>query len=170
MFWEDAGLNLELEQELSVNAFVLVRPAILALLRGYDELPAGPAKRNHLHVIMALRNGQGGECLWEESFNDDEPWEHPYDNIAHGKQRITDRTGLPSRTVQLMERHLLRRGDVKFWGNAIRGPRMVSASGVQAYFDELVSRMVLDAWCALIEHHFANQGDKDPQSSFYPPS
>lgn len=166
MFCKDAQLNASLEEEFATGAFTLVRPAIEALFKRNG----GPAKRDHMHVVMATRNGTGGDYHWWYSWKYDEPWEHPYDLIAEGKMVITDRTGLPSRAVQLVERHLLVLGDVKYWGSAIRGPRMVSASGVQPYFDELISQMLLDTWCALAEHYIASLGERVPSSNFYPTS
>lgn len=76
-------------------------------------------------------------------------WEHPFDEIACGKNRISGRTGELSRVVQLVKPELLLPSDVRYWGNWIEGPIMVACSGVRPWFDMAFSKMA----CGLVVAH-----------------
>jgi hypothetical protein len=78
-------------------------------------------------------------------------WEFPYDQIAHGKGRITGRTRLPSRVVQLMKPHLLLPDDVRFWGSWIEENIVVAGSGVEPWYDEAICKMACGLVVAGIE-------------------
>ena len=73
-------------------------------------------------------------------------WDHPFDKIARGKNRISGRTGELSRTVQLLKPELLLPSDVRFWGNWKEGPIMVACSAAKPWYDMAISKMA----CGLI--------------------
>lgn len=93
------------------------------------------------------------EVVYECSFNR-EKWEREYDNIARCKAlqlwtgRNDDRTGpMP---------HLLFSGDTPYWGGVNRRGFVVTCSGVQPWFDKMISGMVSDIIVALAHDAFVN--------------
>ena len=121
------------------QAIDLATPLIEGLIQ------ADMVKRHDLHVLVARRQADGTyTVLAERSYGDSAKWEQPFDEIAHSKARITSRTGLTSREVQLMRPGLLEPGDIKFWGSAILDPIIVACSGFQPWYDEAVANAV--AW------------------------
>lgn len=140
-------LDMDLKRE-KVEIALRAGQAVFTVLQRFGHL-----KRDALAVrVLLLDEG----VLITDVFGDKLPheWEHPYDEIAAGKETISLRTGLPSRIVQTVKRFLLRRGDVKYWGNAIEpGVIIVSCSGVQPWIDELISKIILNTYLALVEDH-----------------
>lgn len=137
-----------LTDEMIDTALNAVSTAVVELMSG------GVLERKDLHIVVATRDRayvDGYRILEERSFGDILKWENPYARIARGKTALTARTGLSSRVVQKLDTELLRRGDVKFWGNAIKGDLIVSCSGVQPHYDEAISKMVMDLLLAAIE-------------------
>lgn len=110
----------------------------------------GVVHRDALFMVFGIRSVN--EPWFEEVYSaslgsqPQEDWEHPFDDIARGKARLTGRTGLPSREVQLMKPHLLRREDVRYWGSWIEDDIIVAASGVKPWYDEAFCKMA----CALV--------------------
>lgn len=130
----------------AVNALKVVIPGIEA------AMASSIVKRSHLAIHIARRCPDGTyETLHEYVIGARKEWEHPYDLIAEGKTVITARTGLPSRIVQLLHPELLLPSDVRFWGNWIEGDLIASCSGVQPWYDEAFSKMLLSAMLAEAE-------------------
>lgn len=129
-------------------------------------------KRLHFCIVVLVPAMQpDGESDWPDhpiepheiyahAFGNREDWEHPYDNIARGKalqlcsRRNDDRAGnIP---------HLLFPGDTPHWGGVRREGIVVTCSGVQPWFDRLISGMVADAIVALA--HDAYERDEERKS------
>lgn len=148
--------------EVAEKALYLADPMIKKMM------DSETIKRHDLHIVIAKRNPaaeSGYDTIADMSFGDVSKWEHPYNVIAHGKTRISARTGKPSRHVQLGEPELLEADDVMFWGNAIRGDIIVSCSGVQPYFDEAISNSIL--WIILGIIQDVIERKKSAGNSFY---
>lgn len=110
----------------------------------------GVVTRRDLHIVVARRvlsiQEEDFQILVEKSFGGSE-WTAEYDVIARLKARLSARTGLSSREAQLMHPELLQEEDVMYWGSAIRGNLIVACSGVQPWYDEAISNIVL--WLCL---------------------
>lgn len=136
-----------LTNDLAMRAIKLTEPFIEQLMA------EGVAKRPHLHIVVARRHVsmKSYEVLAEQSIGNPAEWAHPYSEIAHGKTRISARTGLSSRKVQTMHPSLLEPSDVMFWGNAIMDDVIVSCSGVQPWIDEAISNAIAGLLRALVQ-------------------
>jgi len=93
------------------------------------------------------------KAVYEHSVGEDE-WEHQYDNIARCKalQLWTGRND--DRTSPIP--HLLFSGDTQYWGGVNRRGFVVTCSGVQPWFDKMISGMVSDIIVALAHDAFVN--------------
>lgn len=97
--------------------------------------------------------------LYERSVGDRSKWSGPYDNIARGKalqlwqDRNDDRTDcIP---------HLLFAGDTPYWGGVKRDGLVVACSGVQSWFDRMLSAIVADLCVGLAYDAFKATGEID---------
>lgn len=137
--------------------------AVKAVMQGEDI----PVKRNHCHVVVLVPGMQDDRAtdypnwpdypttavmLAEESFGDQEAWEHPYDNIARCKalQLYTDRNDGRAGIIP----HLVFSGDTPYWGGVKRDGIVVACSGVQPWFDRLIAGIVTDTIIALAHHAY----------------
>lgn len=97
-------------------------------------------------------------CLYERSLGDETEWPHPFKDIAQCKalqlwqERNDDRTDCIA--------HLLFPGDTPFWGGVYRHGIVVTCSGVQPYFDKMISGMIADMCIALAYDAWMNSTDK----------
>lgn len=128
---------------------------------------AGVLKRDALAIrVFLIEEGQ----LFKDTFGNipQENWDHPFDEIAEGKEAISLRTNLPSRIVQTIKRWLLKKDDVKFWGNDIEpGVVVASCSGVQPWIDELISKTAVNTYLALTEDDVEKAAQASPNSNWY---
>jgi hypothetical protein len=92
--------------------------------------------------------------LYEQAVGDPDGWEHSYDVIARNKalQLWTDRNDDRTSPVP----HLLFSGDTPYWGGVKRRGIVVACSGVQSWFDKLISGIVADTIVALAHHAYEN--------------
>lgn len=95
--------------------------------------------------------------IYEQSFGHTEEWEHEYNNIARCKalQLWTDRNDNQAGVTP----HLLFPSDTPFWGGVKREGIVVACSGVQPWFDKLISGIVADTIIALV--HDAYERDEE---------
>ena len=107
-----------------------------------EDYPAWPNYPTQAHV------------LYEYSTPNKDFWEHDYDDIARCKalQLWTDRND--DRTASVP--HLLFPGDTPYWGGVKRRGIVVACSGVQPWFDKLISGIVADTIVALAHDAFVN--------------
>lgn len=132
-----------LTRYLAKKSVDIVRSAIEDLLG--SELTG---RRPNLHLVII--GPDSDEILWEESFGGDQStWQRPYDEIARSKAGIVKRTGMTLRTLEKDAPWLYQKGDTRYVGGVTENGLVIAASGLQDYFDEMISRMVLSAIQAL---------------------
>ncbi|MFZ2484670.1 MAG: hypothetical protein WAW81_01880 [Minisyncoccia bacterium] len=98
--------------------------------------------------------------LLEHSFGPRSEWPWKFDEIARSKalQLWHDR-------LDVMP-HLLSPGDTPFWGGVKRHGIVVACSGVQPWFDKMISGMVADTCVALAQDCWENSQDKKDDVCF----
>ena len=102
-------------------------------------------------LVPGIGDAPGYPCqpvlLYEQSFGTIADWEHRYGIIARSKaiQLWTGRND--GRTDN--QPHLLFPGDTPYWGGVKRNGIVVACSGVQPWFDQMISGMTIDAMVAL---------------------
>ncbi|MCX6714750.1 MAG: hypothetical protein NTX72_02970 [Candidatus Uhrbacteria bacterium] len=103
-------------------------------------------------------------CLYEQGFGHEEEWPYPFKDIAQCKalqlwqERNDDRTDVMP--------HLLFPGDTPFWGGVRRHGIVVTCSGVQPYFDKMISGMIADMCAALAYDAWMQSEDKAEDNNF----
>ncbi len=128
-------------------------------------------KREMIHIVVAKKtpdtpNFEDG-ILWEESHNPD-LWKRDYKDFAHGKAKLTWRTGFPSGLVVTRYPQMLLPGDCIYPGSHICGNIIVGVSGVQPHYDEALARMVA-ALCFGHSHQaLVNLPDDVRETGFLP--
>jgi len=97
-------------------------------------------------------------ALYERSVGDRGTWTGKYDDIARCKglqlwhDRNDDRTNIMP--------HLLFPGDTVYWGGVKRHGIVVTCSGVQPWFDKMISGMIADVMIALAYNAWMLSEDK----------
>ena len=130
---------------------------VAELLRPIVEgmMDAGIVHRQAFYILFAVRapTDPWYKQIYATTYGKqpESEWDYPFDQIAHGKGRITGRTGLPSRIVQLTKPHLLLPDDVRFWGSWIEDNIIVASSGVKPWYDEAICKMACGLVLARIE-------------------
>lgn len=143
-----------LTQEVAKRAVEFVLPAIQQLIE------TKVLKRGDLNIVIAIRPTywDGDEIEWvrfEESIvydyahTDPSTWEFPFKEIAWHKCFQSWRSGMSTHEMQTRAPHLLEHGDTVYYGSVVQDGLIVACSGVQPYFDEMISAMVLAACRAL---------------------
>lgn len=137
----------------------IANEAHVALFHSIERLLRTICKRPELAVVMGVRESDGTfKMVTSMNFGSSSDWEFDYYVIARGKAALTAEHNMPSREIQLMHPELLEmgaageKGDIKYWGSAILGNLVVACSGVESYFDEAFSYMIVYLWRALIQH------------------
>lgn len=135
-----------INSETVTQGFRLVVGAIEA------ALGSGLTKRDALHVVV-LNPGvrfddpvlYENAVLAERSFGDRASWEHPYDQIAHAKAKLSWRTGLDTHVALQLRPDLIGKGDVVYRGGVCFNGIVVACSGVEAEYDEMFARWIAAA-------------------------
>ncbi len=95
--------------------------------------------------------------LFMQLWDDDRPWDGPFGEVALSKAFASWKTGLSGWRIQQECPYLYEKGWTKWGGSAVaEGGLVTSFSGVEAYFDQMISEMDLAAIkgvCMLGMHH-----------------
>lgn len=103
--------------------------------------------------------------IYERSVEDAEPWPYPFDEIARCKAQQLWRGQNTDGNTDSMP-HLLFPDDTPYWGGVKRHGFVVACSGVQPYFDQMISGMIADMIKALARHEWEISDDKSEGHSF----
>ena len=103
-------------------------------------------------------------AIYQQSVGKEEGWDHPYDEIAMCKalQLWTDRND--DRTSPIP--HLLFPSDTPYWGGVKRRGIVVTCSGVQPWFDKMLSGIVSDIAVALAHDAYENDEERKSGANF----
>ncbi|MEX1027292.1 MAG: hypothetical protein WD049_04695 [Candidatus Paceibacterota bacterium] len=126
-----------------------------------------PIKRNTLHVVVLapqkLVEGEYPNCsitpyiAGERSYYPEE-WTHNFKDIARSKANQLW-YGQNDGGCEIQP-HLLCSGDTPNWGGVKRKGIVVACSGVEPYFDRMISGMVADGCIAMARDNWETGGDK----------
>ncbi len=136
------SLSFILTKDIAQRAVAIVRPTIEGILG--SGLTDG---RSNLHLVVL--DPDNGRSLYEESFGEKTTWQHPYDEIALAKASLCWHNEMVGRNVQKDAPWLYERGDTRYVGGVFENGLVAAASGLQDYFDEMISWMVVYAIQAL---------------------
>lgn len=146
------GIN----QDICARAWDMIQPAIAhGADQGVLNKFAGTivVLNPHMDLKQFLgSNDPAADVLFMDTLNEEAVDKLKYTTIALAKAAVSAKTGQPSRIVQQEMPHLYQEGDTKWGGSVVRNGLIVSFSGVQAVFDEMVAGWMADAIIALCRH------------------
>ena len=143
---------------LAYEAVQTLKPQIEQFLQQH-------AKRQHLAIVVTAveeispRSPDKSfeeDCLVVDSIGDPNDWEHDYKSIALSKAEKSVRTGMA--TAKLGPQYLLD-ADTVFWGSEVLDGIVVACSGVEPYYDEMVSMWIAATIRAFCKKAFAELPD-----------
>ena len=141
-----------LTREVAQRAVEFTLPAVQRLIE------TKVLKRGDLHIVIAqpFVPDNVKESFWykkgilyEHSLGDPEKWKYPFKKIARSKCYLSWRYGMPTQLLQVRAPHLLGSDSTIYYGSAVSDGLAVACSGVQSYFDQMISGWVLEACRAL---------------------
>ncbi len=103
--------------------------------------------------------------LYEESVGEKDDWPYPFDDIARCKgMQLWQGRNNDGQTDS--NAHLLFPSDTPYWGGVKRHGMVVAFSGVQPWFDQMISGMIADMLKAIGRQAFESSEDKKKGLSF----
>lgn len=138
--------------DLARQAVALVKPSIEALFQRTN--------RKELHIVIMDPRVKPWESdfndaiLYQESIRNTETWQNPYDEFARNKAEQAWRDMRANIVTQTRYPSSLREGDLPFYGSFVYGNIVVACSGVEQWFDMLVSGWIALAFEQLMVHEY----------------
>ncbi|MFA0442768.1 hypothetical protein BCU70_02140 [Vibrio sp. 10N.286.49.C2] len=127
---------------IALDAIELTKPSIERLFERTN--------RKELHIVVMDPTIKPWEASFEEailvevSLGNPTEWTIPFDELAKKKAHQAWRNSCPNMQLQTQHPSSLREGDVLFYGSFVYGDIVVACSGVEQWYDMLVS-----SWIAL---------------------
>lgn len=127
---------------MAKEAIEVVRPSIEALFER--------TVRKELHIVIVDPRVKPWEAsfddaiLYEYTIRNSDEWPAPYDEFARNKARQAWREQQPNGVTQQLHPSSLLSEDIPFYGSFVYGNVVVGCSGVEQWFDVLIS-----GWVAL---------------------
>ena len=137
--------------EIAKQAVELVKPSIEELFK--------KTNRKELHIVIMDPRLKPWEATFHEAVLYEEsirnlPWEKPFDDFARSKAEQAWREQRANIVTQTQHPSSLREGDLPFYGSFVYGNIVVACSGVEQWFDMLVSSWIALAFEQLTIHEF----------------
>jgi len=142
-------------EEFARQAVELVKPSIETLFE--------KTNRKELHIVIMdprlkpWESDFNDAILYQESIRNSKKWENPYDEFARNKAEQAWRDSQPNIINQTMHPSSLRESDLPFYGSFVYGNVVVACSGVEQWFDMLVSGWVALSFEQLMVHEYQNK-------------
>ena len=147
-------------------AVTLARPTLDALI------DSGIAKRPHLAICILRLDNTTNETSLLGSFEIGEKaeWNHPYDEIAARKAKLSARTYRDTGWIVQNADQLLNESDKPMWPGGVyvcldSVEVAVGVSGVDAEIDETIARAIAVIIVGLVKHRFMSNGEPWPHLS-----
>ena len=138
--------------DIARQAVALVKPSIEALFQRTN--------RKELHIVIMDPRVRPWESdfndaiLYQESIRNSETWEIPFDDVARNKAEQAWREMQANIVTQTRHPSSLRECDIPFYGSFVYGNIVVACSGVEQWFDMLVSGWIALAFEQLMVHEY----------------
>ncbi|CAA6827005.1 MAG: Unknown protein [uncultured Thiotrichaceae bacterium] len=134
---------------LAKEAVGLIKPSIEALFERTN--------RRELHIVIMdprikpWESDFADAILYQESIRNTE-WTLPFDDFARNKAEQAWRDSQANIVTQTQHPSSLRESDLPFYGSFVYGNVVVACSGVEQWFDMLVSGWIALAFEQLVIH------------------
>jgi|TARA_B110000208_G_C11754978_1_gene424867 hypothetical protein len=139
-------------QAIAQQAIELVKPSIDKLFERTN--------RKELHIVIMdprikpWESDFNAAILYEESIRNTKVWEKPFDEFARNKANQAWREMQANMVSQTMHPSSLSDDDLPFYGSFVYGNVVVACSGVEQWFDMLISGWIAVAFEQLMVHEF----------------
>lgn len=146
--------------EIVADAIDLVRPSIDLLFKRTN--------RQELHIVVMNPRLKPWEAsfedalLYEVSVGEPEKWTIPFDKMARQKARQAWRGQSANINKQLLHPSSLADDDLLFFGSFVYGDIVVACSGVQQWYDMLISGWIAVAIEQLAMHEYQTLKSESP--------
>ena len=137
----------------------IAREAVALVTPSIEEL-FNRTKRKELHIVIMDPRLKPWESdfkdaiLYEETIRNTDPWQSPYDELARKKAEQAWRERQANVVLQTRHPSSLREDDIHFYGSFVYGNVVVGCSGVEEWFDMLISGWIALAFEQLVVHEF----------------
>jgi len=140
------------QQDIVADAVALVRPSI--------DLLFERTNRQLLHIVVMdprIKPWEGefeDSILYEESIGNPEEWSLPFTEMARQKAKQAWRNQCSNINKQLVHPASLKDDDLLFFGSFVYGDIVVACSGVEQWYDMLISGWIALAIEQLTMHEY----------------
>ena len=148
------------QKDIVIDAIDLVRPSIDQLFKRTN--------RQQLHIVVMNPRLKPWEIqfeeavLYETSIGDPESWTIPFNKLARNKARQAWRNGRANINNQLLHPSALHEDDVLYFGTFVYGDIVVASSGVEPWYDMLISGWIAVAIEQLSMHEYQTIKSENP--------
>lgn len=160
-------LCMKTYQQIALDAIDLVTPSIKLLFERTN--------RKELHIVVMnpqIKPWEGSfeeAILCEKSLGDPHKWTTPFDELARKKAQQAWRDSMSNIHHQTLHPSSIREGELLFFGSFVYGNVVVACSGVQQWYDMLVSGWIAVAIEQLAMHEYQmNKLDNPTQVDYVP--
>lgn len=146
--------------EIAIDAVKLTIPSIESLFQRTN--------RKELHIVVMDPRVKPWEStfneaiLYEVSLGTPQEWTIPFADFARNKAHQAWRNSLPNIYNQTIKTSSLRENDLLFYGSFVHGDIVVACSGVEQWYDMLVSGWVAVAFEQLCSAEYQNNKINNP--------
>ncbi|CAH0526130.1 hypothetical protein [Vibrio hippocampi] len=150
--------------DLAIDAVELVKPSIEKLFERTN--------RKELHIVVMDPRVKPWESTFEEailyqtSLGSPEQWTIPFDQFARKKAQQAWRNGRPNLTNQTLHTSSLQEEDLLFYGSFVYGDIVVACSGVEQWYDMLISGWIAVAFEQLCMSEYQNNKTNNPTQTY----
>ncbi|WP_070971266.1 hypothetical protein [Vibrio sonorensis] len=147
-------------RSIASDAVKLVRPSI-------DQLFT-ITNRQQLHIVImnpCLKPWEASfeqAVLYQTSIGNPSEWTIPFDEYALEKAKQAWRDNKPNIVKQVIHPSSLCQSDLLFYGSFVYGDIVVACSGVEQWFDMLISGWIAVAFEQLSIHEYQHQKKQSP--------
>lgn len=151
-------------EEIAKDAVELVQPSINRLFERTN--------RKELHIVVMNPHLKPWESkfndaiLYETSLGSPESWTVPFNLLAHKKAEQAWRESTSNVQLQQLHPSALREEDVLFYGSFVYGNIVVACSGVEQWYDMLISSWIALAIEQLTMHEYQTQKIENPTQTY----
>ena len=151
-------------KDITQDAIDIVKPSIEKLFERTN--------RKELHIVVMNPHLKPWEAsledaiLYEESLGNPGNWTIKFDHLARKKAQQAWRESTSNLTLHSQHPSSLRDEDLLFYGSFVYGNVVVACSGVQQWYDMLISGWIAVAIEQLTMHEYQTEKAENPTKSY----
>ncbi|WP_299689090.1 hypothetical protein [uncultured Vibrio sp.] len=151
-------------KDIVMDAVEVVTPSIERLFERTN--------RKELHIVVMNPHLKPWEATFEEailfetSLGNPESWTIPFNQLAKKKAQQAWRESTSNVQLQQLHPSALREEDLLFYGSFVYGNIVVACSGVEQWYDMLISSWIALAVEQLTMHEYQTQKIENPTQAY----